>query len=385
LKKNVTYTSLVEVRNDGLKAYLNGEMVAQYKTDYKDMDIIPHWKLPDPMLLGVGSWLTAMVIEKLEVREVTGKGTFTRGAPSPSAAPVTSHESRITSALSAFCAEVAALPAEQQVARVVAKLKELNPGFDPATSKLNHKIENGLVTEFEFVGKNITDLSPVRALTGVKNLKCGSDGSKIRLADLSALQGLQLMFLDCKYSLVRDLSPLRGMPLTELNCCATSVDDLSPLKGMSLTRLICYSTKVEDLSPLTGAPLETLECYNTRVNDLSPLKGMPLKTLLCAITPIKDLTPLQGLPLEHLNLNNSPVSDLSPLAGMPLKILRVHSTQVRDLTVLRDMPLMELWCDFVPQRDTVLLRSVKTLKKINDLPAAEFWRKVEAGEVPKAK
>jgi formylglycine-generating enzyme required for sulfatase activity len=86
LKKNVTYTSLVEVRNDGLKAYLNGELLAQHKTDYKDMGIVPHWNLPDPTLLGAGSWLTAMVIEKLEVREVTGKGTFTRGGPASASA-----------------------------------------------------------------------------------------------------------------------------------------------------------------------------------------------------------------------------------------------------------------------------------------------------------
>jgi Leucine-rich repeat (LRR) protein len=283
----------------------------------------------------------------------------------------------------AFIKEVAALPAEQQVARVVAKLKELNPRFDPATTEVTHKIENGVVTEFGFDGRNVTDLSPVRALTGVKKLKCGGAPVKSRLADLSAIRGLQLTFLDCKNSMVRDLSPLRGMPLTQLNCCGTRVDDLSPLKGMPLTRLVCYSTKVEDLSPLAGLPLETLACYNTRVSDLSPLKGMPLKGLSCQMTLITDLTPLRGLPLNHLSLNGCPVSDLSPLTGTPLNVLHVHSTQVRTLTPLRGTPLTELSCDFVPQRDTELLLSIKTLKMINDLPAAEFWKKVEAGEAPK--
>ncbi|OHE78289.1 MAG: hypothetical protein A2107_05225 [Verrucomicrobia bacterium GWF2_62_7] len=71
----------MEVRNDGLKAYLNGELLAQWKTDYSDMGIVPHWSLPDPTLLGVGSWLTGLVIEKLEVREITGKGQLARPAP----------------------------------------------------------------------------------------------------------------------------------------------------------------------------------------------------------------------------------------------------------------------------------------------------------------
>ena len=36
-----------------------------------------------------------------------------------------------------------------------------------------------------------------------------------------------------------------------------------------------------------------------------------------------------------------------------------------------------------PTRDMAILRSIKTLEKINNLPAAEFWKKVEAGEAPK--
>jgi hypothetical protein len=42
------------------------------------------------------------------------------------------------------------------------------------------------------------------------------------------------------------------------------------------------------------------------------------------------------------------------------------------------MPLTELGCDFKPERDAALLRSLKTLQKINDKPAAEFWKQVDA-------
>jgi hypothetical protein len=41
------------------------------------------------------------------------------------------------------------------------------------------------------------------------------------------------------------------------------------------------------------------------------------------------------------------------------------------------MPLKVINCDFKAERDTEILRSIKTLEKINDQPAAEFWKEVE--------
>jgi hypothetical protein len=42
------------------------------------------------------------------------------------------------------------------------------------------------------------------------------------------------------------------------------------------------------------------------------------------------------------------------------------------------MPLTKLLCDFRPERDAALLRSIKTLEKINEKPAAEFWKELDA-------
>ena len=76
-----------------------------------------------------------------------------------------------------------------------------------------------MVTEFGFITDNVTDISPVRALTGLKLLKCnGSGPGKGRLADLS---------------------PLAGMPLTGLWIDSTQVSDLTPLAGMNLTVIAC--------------------------------------------------------------------------------------------------------------------------------------------------
>jgi hypothetical protein len=41
------------------------------------------------------------------------------------------------------------------------------------------------------------------------------------------------------------------------------------------------------------------------------------------------------------------------------------------------MPLEEIRCDFKPERDADILRSIKTLEKINDKPAAEFWKEAD--------
>jgi serine/threonine-protein kinase len=222
---------------------------------------------------------------------------------------------------------VATLPAEQQVEAVIKKMKELNLFFD---GKETHKIENGVVTDFQ-VWTFVSDISPVQALTGLKSLG----------------------FWQTKVS---DLSPLKGMPLREIECRDTPVTDLLPLKGMPLVHISFHQTPVSDLSPLKGMRLNFLDCMRTKVSDLSPLKGMPLTVLQC---------------------NGTSISDLSPLRGMPLTTLWFQNTQVSDPSLIKDMPLKNLFLDFKPERDTELLRSIKTLETINDKPAAEFWKEVE--------
>ena len=251
--------------------------------------------------------------------------------------------------------DVAALPAERQIQAVAKKLQELNPGFD---GKETHKVENDVVTALQFLTDSVVDISPVRALIGLKALSCyAQESGKGKLADLSPLRGMPLTFLHCHNSQVSDLSPLQGIPLMNLNFSFTAVTDLAPLTDMPLTHLYFCSTQVSDLSPLKGMHIAVLECYDTPLSDLSPLKGMPL---------------------EHLSCGNTQVSDLTSLKGMSLRVLAIGSTPVSDLTPLKDLPLTFLFCDFKPFRDTELLHSMKTLETINHKPAAEFWKEVDA-------
>jgi hypothetical protein len=238
-------------------------------------------------------------------------------SPPPPAAKPAAH-----SIDDAFIRAVAALPAEEQVARVVAKLKELNPDYD---GKEEHGIENGQVTFLALHDATITEPSPVRALSKLKNLQ------------------------------------FWGPP--------------QPKGGFR-------SSGLSNLAPLQGLPLEYLGCAVSEVSDLAPLRGMPLKHLNCSVSLVADITPLKGMPLEKLNIDGTQVSDLSPLRGAPLTSLWCYDTKVVDLSPVKDLPLKEIRCSFDPKRDTEILRSIKTLETINGLPAAEFWKQVEAGTVP---
>lgn len=298
---------------------------------------------------------------------------------------------------------------KEQVRRFVEKLKELNPSFDGQTE---HKADGNKVVELSLSTEKVTDLTPIRTLTSLQKLVCrgpldatGNPTAPGLLADLSPISSLRLLELDCRNNNLSTLTPLQGLPLTRLRCAFNPITDLAPLKGMPLTVLQCNSKFVKDLTPLRDMKLTELSVTGTQVQDLSPLKGMPLRSLGISTTPvtdltllgdmplayltiggttISDLTPLKNLRLVELSIYRTKINDLSPLRGMPLAKLSCYDTEVTDLQLLQDMPLKELRCDFVAERDAKTLRAIKTLEKINDLPAAEFWKRVDAGESPRA-
>ncbi len=90
-----------------------------------------------------------------------------------------------------------ALPAEKQIEAVSKKLMELNPGFDGKVTGLGwerhaqdrERRGHGV----GFLTDNVTRISPVRALVGLKRLTCSAAAyGKGKLSDLSPLQGMKL-------------------------------------------------------------------------------------------------------------------------------------------------------------------------------------------------
>jgi Leucine-rich repeat (LRR) protein len=203
----------------------------------------------------------------------------------------------------AFLRFVAVLPPEQQVARVMESLKQLNPGFDGAET---HNIEGGHVTDLSFSSAGVKDITPLRALSRLRRLTCAGTNNARTLADLSPLKGTSLEYLDCSYSQVSDLTPLKGMPLQHLNCGASRVADLSPLRVAPLIHLNLWTTPVADLSSLAGSSLRWLNCKGTRVTDFSPLSSTPLKELHCEPTAMsQQAAQLRAIP-SLKNVNSQP-------------------------------------------------------------------------------
>ncbi len=255
----------------------------------------------------------------------------------------------------AWLQKVPALPAAQQVDAVAAELKARNPGFD---GNVTPTIESGLVVGLQFNTYKVTDISPVRALPGLRGLDFASGPNGGWLADLSPLKGVKLTDLDLGNTQVSDLSPLKDMKLRGLNLAHTHVTDLSPLSGMKLTYLCCYDTPVSDLTPLKDMKLNVLLADVTSVSDLTPLKGMKLTVLHFGTSAVSDLTPLKDMNLTELNCGSTAVCDLSPLKHMKITDLNFANTKVSDLTPLADMKLTHLDCSGSPVADLSLLNGM---------------------------
>ncbi|OAI39924.1 hypothetical protein AYO40_05255 [Planctomycetaceae bacterium SCGC AG-212-D15] len=210
---------------------------------------------------------------------------------------------------------------------------------------------------------------------GVDRLKVGDDG----------------LYLDLGYAgPVTDLAPIRGMPLVRLGLAHCEIRDLLPLKEMPLRRLnLARCERLTDLSPLEGMQLTELDLgWSFAVSDLSPLKGMPLRWLnLEHCVKVRDLTPLHGVPLTSLNLRDCwEVKDLTPLRGMPLLTLQLHDgCPVRDVRPLDGMKLVELTLPPKVDSGMNVIRLMKTLTKINQIPAADFWKQYDDGKFPQLK
>jgi serine/threonine protein kinase len=251
------YVSLVEVRRGNVRGFLDDQLVTERKTDYRDMSVPPYWKLHHDFRLGLGC-SGRITFHRAELRGIGGRGRSAvpvATPPPPPSAPALSSE---------FMSEVAALPPDWQVERVIMELEKLNPGYD---KQERHEIENGKVVMLALDSPALTRIGPVRALTTLQSFRVGSSddpkGPRYRLADLG---------------------PLRGLPLTSVICNRTAVTDLSPLRGMALTSLKLSGSPVTSLQPLRDMALLELDCRKTAVTDLSPLRKMPLRYLYCDLT-----------------------------------------------------------------------------------------------------
>ena len=77
IRPNRKYTSTVKVRNDGVKAYLNGRLVAGHKTDYKDMRNTIWHRIRKTEQIAIFADDPTIFYE-ITVTEITGRGKLLR-------------------------------------------------------------------------------------------------------------------------------------------------------------------------------------------------------------------------------------------------------------------------------------------------------------------
>lgn len=282
-----------------------------------------------------------------------------------------------------WIAYVGQLSADEQIAEVIAKLKERNPEFD---GQVVTEHQDGKVVLWDMRTDLITDISPLAALKHLRNVNLGGTYTwkhNGKLVDISPLEGIPIEGLELTSTLVEDLGPLRNAPLTFLRVDNTNVTDLSPIRNAKLTRLFIHNTMISDLTPIRGMSLTYLHMANTQVKDLSALSGMPLEDLRCQYCGISDMKVLQGMPLHTLEIHGNPIADLSPLANSPMQYLNIYKTKITDWSALRTMRQLKMVSfDFDKERDSEILRSVTTLELINERPAEEFWKWVGSVNAP---
>ncbi|OHE82973.1 MAG: hypothetical protein A2107_11650 [Verrucomicrobia bacterium GWF2_62_7] len=68
-----SHTSLLQVRRGGVRAFFNGKLTSEWKTNYKDANLSKFWEMPSHQLLGIGS-RSRTTFHVIELLEIAGKG-----------------------------------------------------------------------------------------------------------------------------------------------------------------------------------------------------------------------------------------------------------------------------------------------------------------------
>jgi hypothetical protein len=85
--QNKKITTVVQVRKDGVKLFVDGKLLTHWKTDYSDMGYPAQWKIKDETHLGLCNANSQTYYYALDVRDVTGQGKTLRQEGPPVAAP----------------------------------------------------------------------------------------------------------------------------------------------------------------------------------------------------------------------------------------------------------------------------------------------------------
>ncbi|MDH5324215.1 MAG: leucine-rich repeat domain-containing protein [Gammaproteobacteria bacterium] len=197
---------------------------------------------------------------------------------------------------------------------------------------------------------NLTDLSPIRNLTGLTTLElynCGECNGGNQFSDLTPLAQLtNLTYLDLTQVGAQDLSGLENLVgLNALGLSGNNIMDLTPLANlMALEYLYLNSNQISDISPLSNL-VSLLELYvsGNQVIDVTTLGSLlALTSLSLASNQISDISALGNLTsLTWLSMGSNRIVDISSLAGLTnLQLLGLTSNRVVDISAINSMPAL---------------------------------------------
>lgn len=83
LENDRSYTAVIQVRRQRLRALLDGRLVEEREGSFADLAPDPAWKLSAPGLLGLGSHGSPAVFHRVDLLETTGRGRRAVGTPLP--------------------------------------------------------------------------------------------------------------------------------------------------------------------------------------------------------------------------------------------------------------------------------------------------------------
>lgn len=159
------------------------------------------------------------------------------------------------------------------------------------------------------------------------------------------------------------LATLRGAGIRMFGACDAPFSDLTPLADMPLLSLVLDGTQVRDLSTIAGMNLRVCGLISNQIHEISALAGMPLENVAVREPAVTNISVLSGAPLQRVDLRGSGITDLTPLSRAPLEALHFDSkTAVRGIDAIR---------------------KIQTLRRVNGMPADEFWAKYDARKTKK--
>jgi len=169
---------------------------------------------------------------------------------------------------------------------------------------------------------------PIRldGIQGLKTLKRLSIAGR-PLANIDALQGIQLEEFTIQEAAMTSLMGLSSMPLRRLelkqHASSPGLSNLAGLEYAPLTSLTLEANSLSDLSAIKDAPIQEATFCNTGFTDLSPLANAPITFLrLDNNLRLRSLAGLEACPIKRLETTQPPVElNMSAVTDMPLKKL----------------------------------------------------------------